>query len=80
MLPVTEFTRLFPKDRHVNSEPNNGPIIEQEVILISHRDSVEDLIRKGRDLEKVFYSVHAACWRAPTPANKIAATDVPIRA
>src|SRR5581483_10314855 len=38
---------------YVTSELDNGPIIEQEVARISHRDSVEDLIRKGRDLEKV---------------------------
>ncbi len=30
-----------------------GPIIEQGVVQASHRDSVEDLVRKGRDLEKV---------------------------
>jgi formyltetrahydrofolate deformylase len=38
---------------YVTAELDNGPIIEQEVVRISHRDSVEDLIRKGRDLEKV---------------------------
>jgi formyltetrahydrofolate deformylase len=38
---------------YVTAELDNGPIIEQEVARISHRDSVEDLIRKGRDLEKV---------------------------
>jgi formyltetrahydrofolate deformylase len=38
---------------YVTSELDNGPIIEQEVIRISHRDSVEDLVRKGRDLEKL---------------------------
>jgi len=32
---------------------DEGPIIEQDVARISHRDSVEDLIRKGRDLEKI---------------------------
>jgi formyltetrahydrofolate deformylase len=32
---------------------DEGPIIEQDVIRCSHRDSVEDLVRKGRDLEKV---------------------------
>jgi formyltetrahydrofolate deformylase len=32
---------------------DDGPIIEQDVVRASHRDSVEDLIRKGRDLEKV---------------------------
>lgn len=29
-----------------------GPIIEQDTIRISHRDSIDDLIRKGQDLEK----------------------------
>lgn len=38
---------------YVTSELDNGPIIDQEIIRVSHRDSVEDLIRKGRDLEKV---------------------------
>jgi len=32
---------------------DDGPIIEQDVVRISHRDSVDDLIRKGRDLEKI---------------------------
>jgi formyltetrahydrofolate deformylase len=32
---------------------DEGPIIEQDVVRCSHRDSVEDLERKGRDLEKV---------------------------
>ncbi len=32
---------------------DEGPIIEQAVVRCSHRDSVEDLVRKGRDLEKV---------------------------
>ncbi len=31
---------------------DEGPIIEQDVVRCSHRDSVEDLIRKGRDLEE----------------------------
>jgi formyltetrahydrofolate deformylase len=31
---------------------DQGPIIEQDVIRCSHRDSVEDLVRKGRDVEK----------------------------
>ncbi len=30
-----------------------GPIIEQDVVRISHRDEVDDLIRKGKDLEQV---------------------------
>ena len=32
---------------------DDGPIIEQDVVRVSHRDTVEDLIRKGRDLERV---------------------------
>jgi formyltetrahydrofolate deformylase len=38
---------------YVTSKLDEGPIIEQDVVRISHRDSVEDIIRKGRDLEKV---------------------------
>jgi formyltetrahydrofolate deformylase len=32
---------------------DQGPIIEQDVVRCSHRDSIDDLVRKGRDLEKV---------------------------
>ena len=32
---------------------DDGPIIDQDVIRVSHRDSVADLIRKGRDIERV---------------------------
>ncbi len=32
---------------------DEGPIIEQDVVRCSHRDTVGDLVRKGRDLEKV---------------------------
>jgi len=38
---------------YVTVELDQGPIIEQDVVRVSHRDSVADLIRKGRDLEKV---------------------------
>jgi formyltetrahydrofolate deformylase len=38
---------------YVTAELDQGPIIEQDVVRVSHRDSVEDLILKGRDLEKV---------------------------
>ena len=37
----------------VTAELDGGPIIEQDVTHVSHRDSVSDLVRKGRDLEKV---------------------------
>jgi formyltetrahydrofolate deformylase len=36
---------------YATAELDDGPIIEQDVARISHRDSVEDLARKGRDLE-----------------------------
>ena len=32
---------------------DEGPIIEQDVVRVSHRDRLEDLIQKGRDIEKV---------------------------
>jgi len=37
---------------YVTAELDQGPIIAQDVASVSHRDSVEDLVRKGRDLEK----------------------------
>ena len=36
---------------YVTPELDQGPIIDQDVARVSHRDSVEDLVRKGRDLE-----------------------------
>jgi formyltetrahydrofolate deformylase len=38
---------------YATAELDQGPIIEQDVVRVSHRDSVEDLVRKGRELEKV---------------------------
>ncbi|QSR84917.1 formyltetrahydrofolate deformylase [Methylacidimicrobium sp. B4] len=40
---------------------DDGPIIEQDVARISHRDEVSDLVRKGQDLEKVVLS-RAVRW------------------
>jgi formyltetrahydrofolate deformylase len=40
---------------------DDGPIIEQDVARISHRDQVEDLIAKGRDLERIVLS-RAVRW------------------
>jgi formyltetrahydrofolate deformylase len=40
---------------------DDGPIIEQDVIRISHRDGLEDLIQKGRDVEKAVLS-RAVRW------------------
>jgi formyltetrahydrofolate deformylase len=38
---------------YATAELDQGPIIEQEVVRVSHRDGVEGLIRKGRDLEMI---------------------------
>lgn len=38
---------------YVTAELDQGPIIEQDVARVSHRDTVGDMVRKGRDLEKV---------------------------
>jgi len=45
---------------YVTPDLDEGPIIEQEVMRVSHKDSVDDLIRKGRDLEKLVLS--RAVW------------------
>jgi formyltetrahydrofolate deformylase len=37
---------------YVTADLDQGPIIEQTTVRVSHKDSVEDLVRKGRDLEK----------------------------
>jgi formyltetrahydrofolate deformylase len=37
---------------YVTVELDEGPIIEQDVLRASHRDAIEDLVRKGRDVEK----------------------------
>jgi formyltetrahydrofolate deformylase len=37
---------------YVTEDLDEGPIIEQDIIRISHKDTVKDLIRKGRDLER----------------------------
>ena len=46
---------------YVTEVLDDGPIIEQNVARISHRDTVEDLVQKGRDLEKLVLS-HAVRW------------------
>ena len=46
---------------YVTAELDAGPIIEQDVEHVRHTDTVEDLVRKGRDVEKVVLS--RAIWR-----------------
>ncbi|KAA6334411.1 Formyltetrahydrofolate deformylase [termite gut metagenome] len=41
---------------YVTTELDAGPIIEQDIVRISHKDTIEDLIYKGQDLEKIVLS------------------------
>jgi formyltetrahydrofolate deformylase len=63
---------------YVTDDLDEGPIIEQEVVRCSHRDSVDDLIRKGRDLEEVVLGA-AVRWhledRVLVYANKTVVFD-----
>ena len=40
---------------------DEGPIIEQDVVRVSHRDTPKDLVRKGRDVERTVLS-RAVAW------------------
>ncbi len=46
---------------YVTEVLDEGPMIEQDTVRISHRDSLEDLMRKGEDLEKIVLS-RAVRW------------------
>jgi formyltetrahydrofolate deformylase len=63
---------------YATADLDEGPIIEQDVVRCSHRDSVDDLVRKGRDLEKVVLA-HAVRWhlddRVLVYANKTVVFD-----
>ena len=41
---------------YVTTELDAGPIIEQDVVRITHKDSIEDLVNKGKNLEKIVLS------------------------
>ncbi len=45
---------------YVTADLDEGPIIAQDVIPISHRDSISDMKRKGRNIEKIVLA--NACW------------------
>jgi len=45
---------------YVTADLDEGPIITQDVIPISHRDSIADMKRKGRNIEKIVLA--NACW------------------
>jgi formyltetrahydrofolate deformylase len=46
---------------YVTETLDEGPIIEQDVIRVSHRQGIDDLVRLGRDLEKIVLS-RAIYW------------------
>jgi len=41
---------------YVTTELDAGPIIEQDIVRITHKDTIQDLINKGKDLEKIVLS------------------------
>lgn len=41
---------------YITTELDAGPIIEQDVVRITHKDTVQDLVNKGKDLEKIVLS------------------------
>ncbi len=45
---------------YVTADLDAGPIIEQDVVRVTHKDTVEDLLRKGQELEKIVLS--RAIW------------------
>ena len=59
---------------YVNAELDGGPIIAQDVIDCSHRDSISDLVRKGRDVERTTLA-RAVRWhienRLMVQANRV---------
>lgn len=63
---------------YVTDVLDDGPIIEQDVVRISHRDQLPDLLQKGRDLEKLVLS-RAVRWhldsRVLVYANKTVVFD-----
>jgi len=46
---------------YVTADLDQGPIIAQDIIRVSHKDAVEELIRKGKDLEKIVLA-RAVWW------------------
>ena len=41
---------------YVTTELDAGPIIEQDIVRVTHKDTVQDLVNKGKDLEKIVLS------------------------
>lgn len=63
---------------YATADLDEGPIIEQDVVRVSHRDDVADLVRKGRDLEKIVLARAVRCHlddRVLRYANKTVVFD-----
>ena len=52
---------IGPTSHYVTEDLDEGPIIEQDVVRVSHRDGLDDLLEKGRDMEKMVLS-RAVRW------------------
>ena len=46
---------------YATADLDEGPIIAQDVVRITHRDSVDDLVRKGRELERIVLASAVRC-------------------
>ena len=53
--------RIGATAHYATPDLDEGPIIEQDVVRVSHRDTPDDLIRKGRDVERTVLS-RAVAW------------------
>ena len=59
---------------YVTTELDAGPIIEQDVVRITHKDAIEDLVNKGKDLEKIvsfIYKVFNGVFMSNTPLKTL---------
>lgn len=52
---------------YVTADLDQGPIIEQDILRVSHKDSVHDLVQKGRDIERIVLS-RAVKWHIENKA------------
>lgn len=63
---------------YITPDLDQGPIIEQDIVRISHRDNIQELIQKGKDIEKIVLS-RAVKWhienRILTYGNKTVVFD-----
>jgi len=56
MLLLSAVKLIGATSHYVTEDLDEGPIIEQDVMRVSHRDQVTELVQKGRDLESMVLS------------------------